>query len=55
MHPEQGKALALTVNCVSRPNIVLTWDVSSRDGDPIRVNFTARAALEPWPTEASTS
>lgn len=48
-HPHEGKTLALTVNCVPGQTLCSTWDVKDRDGQPIRVNFTARAALEPWP------
>ena len=49
LQPEEGKVLAQAVTCEPGETYCATWDVTARDGEAIRVNFTARAALEPHP------
>ena len=47
IHPEEGTALALAVNCKPGQTYCGTWDVTARsDGTPIRVGFISRAVVE---------
>ena len=46
MHHEEGSALALTMNAEPGDTLCTTWDVTARDGQPIRVAFTSRAVLQ---------
>lgn len=48
IHPDEGAALALAVNCEPGQTYSGTWDVRSRsDGALIRVGFISRALSEP--------
>lgn len=47
VHPSEGQLLALTMNCRPGETLCTAWDIRAPSGEPVRVNFTARAALEP--------
>jgi hypothetical protein len=47
LNPSEGKVLALAVNAQPGQTLCSTWDVTDWQGNPIRVGFVARSALEP--------
>jgi hypothetical protein len=49
LKPNEGKALAVAVKSQPGDTLYDTWDSTDWQGNPIRVSFVARSALEPGP------
>lgn len=46
LHHEEGDALALTMTAQPGDSLCTTWNVTARDGQPIRVAFSSRAVAQ---------
>lgn len=49
LNPNETKVLAMAVRAEAGQTLCSTWDVTDWEGNPIRIGFTARSALEPGP------
>ncbi|CDO91167.1 hypothetical protein AWC29_03360 [Mycobacterium triplex] len=49
LNPNETKVLAMAVKAVPGQTICSTWDLTDWQGNPIRIGFIGRSALEPGP------
>jgi hypothetical protein len=49
LNPNETKVLAMAVRAEPGQTLCSTWDLTDWQGDPIRIGFTARSAMEPGP------
>ncbi|MHA7650155.1 PAS domain-containing protein [Mycobacterium sp. ML4] len=49
LNPNETKVLAMAVRAEPGQTLCSTWDLTDWEGNPIRIGFTARSALEPGP------
>ncbi|MCV7077480.1 PAS domain-containing protein [Mycobacterium szulgai] len=49
LNPNETKVLAMAVKAEPGQTLCSTWDLTDWQGNPIRIGFTARSALEPGP------
>lgn len=49
LNPNETKLLAMVVRAEPGQTLCSTWDLTDWQGNPIRIGFTARSALEPGP------
>ena len=49
LNPNETKVLAMAVRAEPGQTICSTWDITDWQGNPIRIGFTARSAMEPGP------
>ncbi|OOK76356.1 hypothetical protein BZL30_3354 [Mycobacterium kansasii] len=54
LSPNETRVLAMVVKPEPGQTLCSTWDLTDWQGNPIRLGFTARSALEPGRTAAST-
>lgn len=47
LNPNETKVLAMAVRAEPGQTLCSTWDLTDWEGNPIRIGFTARSALEP--------
>lgn len=49
LNPNETKVLAMAVRAEPGQTLCSTWDLTDWQGEPIRIGFTARSAIEPGP------
>ncbi|WP_205875211.1 PAS domain-containing protein [Mycobacterium camsae] len=49
LNPNETKVLAMAVKAEPGQTLCSTWDLTDWQGNPVRIGFTARSALEPGP------
>jgi Family of unknown function (DUF5628)/Domain of unknown function (DUF5593) len=49
LNPNESKVLALVIKAEPGQTLCSTWDITDWEGNPIRVGFVARNAVEPGP------
>lgn len=49
LNPNESTVLAMTVKAQPGQTLCSTWDVTDWQGNPVRIGFVARTALEPGP------
>jgi hypothetical protein len=49
LNPNETKVLAMAVKAVPGQTLCSTWDLTDWQGEPIRIGFVGRSALEPGP------
>lgn len=49
LNPNETKVLAMAVRAEPGQTLCSTWDLTDWQGNPIRIGFTARSAMEPGP------
>ncbi|BDB45410.1 MULTISPECIES: PAS domain-containing protein [Mycobacterium] len=49
LNPNETKVLAMAVRAEPGLTLCSTWDITDWQGNPIRIGFTARSAVEPGP------
>ena len=49
LNPNETKVLAMAVRAEPGQTLCSTWDLTDWQGNPIRIGFTARSAIEPGP------
>ena len=49
LNANEAEVLSLAIRCAPGDSICSTWDVTDRNGEPIKVGFVARANLETLP------
>jgi hypothetical protein len=49
LNPNETKVLAMAVRAMPDQTLCSTWDLTDWQGNPIRIGFVARTALEPGP------
>lgn len=49
LNPNETKVLAMAIRAEPGQTLCSTWDLTDWQGNPIRIGFTARSAIEPGP------